>query len=96
MRATTVEALWAGTPNRTAIRLVGTEQTGIKHVFEAVLAAWADADPAGIGLAGGFSTGKSHILGYPAEVARQHGSVVSRAVVSKETPLSQSCSTRWS
>lgn len=43
---------------------------------------------AGIGMAGGFGTGKSHLLGYLAEVARQQGFVVSRVVVSKETPLS--------
>jgi P-loop Domain of unknown function (DUF2791) len=42
----------------------------------------------GIGMAGGFGTGKSHMLGYLAEVARQQGFVVSRVVVSKETPLS--------
>ncbi len=86
-----VEALRAGVPNRAAIRLMGTEQTGIEHAFEAALgAAWADAGPAGagIGLAGGFGTGKSHMLGYLAEVARQQGFVVSRVVVSKETPLS--------
>jgi len=76
-------------PNRAAIRQMGTEQTGIEHAFEAALAAaWADAGAAGIGLAGGFGTGKSHLLGYLAEVARQQGFVVSRVVVSKETPLS--------
>ncbi len=88
---TAIEALRAGVPNRAAIRLMGTEQTGIEHAFEAALAAaWADAGPAGagIGLAGGFGTGKSHMLGYLAEVARQQGFVVSRVVVSKETPLS--------
>jgi len=86
-----VEALRAGVPNRAAIRLMGTEQTSIEHAFEAALsAAWADAGPAGggIGLAGGFGTSKSHMLGYLAEVARQQGFVVSRVVVSKETPLS--------
>ncbi len=88
---TAIEALRAGVPNRAAIRLMGTEQTGIEHAFEAALsAAWAGAGPAnaGIGLAGGFGTGKSHMLGYLAEVARQQGFVVSRVVVSKETPLS--------
>ncbi len=39
-------------------------------------------------MAGGFGTGKSHLLGYLAEVARQQRFVVSRIVVSKETPLS--------
>jgi len=88
---TAIEALRAGVPNRAAIRQMGTEQTRIEHAFEAALgAAWAEAGvtPAGIGLAGGFGTGKSHMLGYLAEVARQQGFVVSRVVVSKETPLS--------
>ncbi len=88
---TAIEALRAGVPNRAAIRLMGTEQTAVEHAFEAALAAaWADAGPAGagIGLAGGFGTGKSHMLGYLAEVARQQGFVVSRVVISKETPLS--------
>ncbi len=91
-----IEALRAGVPNRAAIRQMGTEQTGIEHAFEAALAAcWADAAPAragtgsaGIGMAGGFGTGKSHMLGYLAEVAGQQRFVVSRIVVSKETPLS--------
>src|SRR5689334_3294995 len=85
-----IEALRAGVPNRAAIRLIGTEQTGIEHAFDAALAAaWAERGAArGIGMAGGFGTGKSHLLGYLAEVARQQGFVVSRVVVSKETPLS--------
>jgi P-loop Domain of unknown function (DUF2791) len=93
---TAIEALRAGVPNRAAIREMGTEQTDIEHAFEAALAAaWADVgqapariSPAGIGMAGGFGTGKSHLLGYLAEVARQQGFVVSRVIVSKETPLS--------
>ena len=88
---TAIEALRAGVPNRAAIRRMGSEQTGIEHAFEAALAsAWADGGPscAGIGLAGGFGAGKSHMLGYLAEVARQQGFVVSRVAISKETPLS--------
>ncbi len=88
---TAIEALRAGVPNRAAIRQMGTEQTGIENAFEAALAAaWADTSPtpAGIGMAGGFGAGKSHMLGYLAEVARQQDFVVSRVVVSKETPLS--------
>ena len=91
-----IEALRVGVPNRAAIRQMGTEQTGIENAFDAALsAAWGDTvrgragtGSTGIGLAGGFGTGKSHLLGYLAEVARQQGFVVSRVVVSKETPLS--------
>ena len=98
---TAIEALRAGVPNRAAIRQLGTEQTGIENAFEAALAAaWSEGGTgrsgggsgsgvtAGIGLAGGFGSGKSHMLGYLAEVARGQGFVASRVVVSKETPLS--------
>ena len=88
---TAIEALRAGVPNRAAIRQMGTEQSAVEHAFEAALAsAWADGNQmrAGIGIAGGFGTGKSHLLGYLAEVASQQGFVVSRVAVSKETPLS--------
>jgi hypothetical protein len=89
-----VEALRAGVPNRIAIREMGTEQTGIENAFETALThAWPDDGSgrgvvSGIGMAGGFGAGKSHLLGYLAEVARLQGFVVSRVVVSKETPLS--------
>ena len=88
---TAVEALRAGVPNRAAVRLMGTEQTAVEHAFEATLAtAWAvpGENRPGIGVAGGFGTGKSHMLGYLGEVAAQAGFAVSRVVVSKETPLS--------
>jgi hypothetical protein len=87
-----VEALRAGVPNRAAIRQMGTEQTGIETAFETALAAaWPEAGRprvTGVGMAGGFGAGKSHLLGYLAEVARQQSFVVSRVVISKETPLS--------
>jgi hypothetical protein len=84
-----VEALRAGVPNRAAILHMGTEQTAVEHAFEAALAAAWETGPAeaGIGVAGGFGAGKSHLLGYLAEVARQQDFVVSQVVVSKETPL---------
>jgi hypothetical protein len=87
---TAIEALRAGVPNRAAIRLMGTGETGIENAFDALLqSVWSpDAAPRpGLGLAGGFGAGKSHLLGYLAEVARTHNFVVSRVVVSKETPL---------
>ncbi len=77
-------------PNRAAVRLMGTEETGLEHAFDAQLqAVWAEAGRprTGLGIAGGFGAGKSHFLGYLAEVARAQGFVVSRVVVSKETPL---------
>jgi hypothetical protein len=84
-----IEALRAGVPNRAAVLRMGTEETAIEDAFEAVLRdAWSAAPRAGLGIAGGFGTGKSHLLGYFAEVARQQNFVVSRVVISKETPLS--------
>ncbi len=85
-----IEALRAGVPNRAAIRAMGNEHGAIEHRFdEALRAAWAPGARSGLGFAGGFGTGKSHLLLYLAEVARQQNFVVSRIVISKETPLGQ-------
>ena len=86
---TAIEALRAGVPNRAAVRLMGTAESGIEQAFEQLLSAvWSEgAMPRGLGIAGGFGTGKSHMLAYLAEVARTQNFVVSRVVVSKETPL---------
>ena len=81
---------------------MGTEQTGIEDAFDAALsAAWGDTVPGragtgstGIGLAGGFGTGKSHLLGYLAEVARQQGFVVSRVVVARSPTVASWARTR--
>jgi hypothetical protein len=86
-----IEALRAGVPNREAVRQLATEQTAIEQGFEQALhRAWADGarQGSGLGIAGGFGTGKSHLLGYLQEVALAQNFVVSRVVVSKETPLS--------
>ena len=63
-------------------------RAGVGRCLEPIAGDWRWRGATGIGLAGGFGTGKSHMLGYLAEVARQQGFVVSRVVVSKETPLS--------
>jgi len=88
---TAIEALRAGVPNRAAVRLMGTEEPSLEQAFDEQLQlVWADRTRPrpGLGIAGGFGSGKSHFLGYLAEVARAHHFVVSRVVVSKETPLS--------
>jgi hypothetical protein len=85
---TAIEALRAGVPNRAAVRLMGTEEPGLEHDFDEQLQhAWADRHRPGLGIAGGFGSGKSHFLGYLGEVARAQNFVVSRVVVSKETSL---------
>jgi P-loop Domain of unknown function (DUF2791) len=86
---TAIEALRAGVPNRAAVRLMRTEEPSLEHAFDEQLhLVWADRPRPGLGIAGGFGAGKSHFLGYLAEVARAQNFVVSRVVVSKETPLS--------
>lgn len=84
-----IEALRAGVPNRAAIRLLGTAEAGIEAQFNQALDVIWDPDPApGIAFAGGFGTGKSHLLGYLREAAMRRNFVVSWITVSKETPLS--------
>lgn len=85
-----IEALRAGVPNRAAIRLLGTQETAIEAAFTDALDRVWDPDPSpGIAFAGGFGTGKSHLLGYLREAALRRNFVVSWITVSKETPLSQ-------
>jgi hypothetical protein len=84
-----IEALRAGVPNRAAVRLMGTEEPNLEQQFDEQLHhAWDTHRIPGLGIAGGFGSGKSHFLGYLAEVARAQNFVVSRVVVSKETPMS--------
>jgi hypothetical protein len=87
-----IEALRAGVPNRAAIRLLGTPEDEIRERFLKNLRACQkflldDAQPAGQVIAGGFGTGKSHLLGYLQELALSENFVVSWVVISKETPL---------
>jgi hypothetical protein len=87
---TAIEALRAGVPNRAAVRLMGTGESGIEDAFDELLqSVWTEgtAPRPGLGIAGGFGTGKSHFLTYLGEVARREKFVVSRVVISKETPL---------
>ncbi len=88
---TAIEALRSGVPNRAAVRLMGTEEPALEHAFDAHLRhVWSDASRArpGLGVAGGFGTGKSHFLGCLSEAALTRNFVVSRVVVSKDMPLS--------
>jgi hypothetical protein len=83
---TAIEALRAGVPNRTAVRLLGSAEDAIEHAFDAGLDRIAAPGPGQV-FAGGFGTGKSHLLGYLREVALRRNFVVSWVTVSKETPL---------
>ena len=87
-----VEALRAGVPNRAAIRLLGSSEQSLCDRFIAKLRQTRDELAHGRAVegelvAGGFGTGKSHLLGYLAEQALKERFIVSIVPVSKETPL---------
>jgi hypothetical protein len=86
-----LEALRAGVPNRDAVAALGSLQTAVEDRFSALLESVAsrpgDDPPGGILIGGGFGSGKSHVLGHLAARALDAGFVVSKVVVSKETPL---------
>ena len=87
-----IEALRAGVPNRAAIRALGTSEDALSQDFVARLRLCASVfanneQVEGIGIAGAFGAGKSHQLGYFAELAQQENFIVSLVPISKETPL---------
>lgn len=85
-----LEALRAGVPNRDAVAALGSLQTGIEDKFAELLDAvrsLAGAPPGGMLIGGGFGAGKSHVLEHLAHTALDAGFVVSKVVISKETPL---------
>lgn len=85
-----VEALRSGVPSRDAVRALGSGQGEIEDRFLAVLdgiGTTRTGSQRGLLLGGGFGSGKSHVLEHLAHLALDRGFVVSRVVVSKETPL---------
>ncbi|HKE98503.1 MAG TPA: BREX system ATP-binding domain-containing protein [Actinomycetes bacterium] len=87
-----VEALRAGVPSRAAVAALGAAQTEIEDRFVALLDQAREglaqpARPGGLLVGGGFGSGKSHLLEHLTHLASQAEFVVSRVVVSKETPL---------
>jgi len=90
-RRRALEALRAGVPNRDAVAVLGSMQQGVEDRFSqlttAVGALPDGPAPGGMLIGGGFGTGKSHVLEHLAHVALSEGFVVSKVVISKETPL---------
>jgi len=87
-----IEALRAGVPNRAAIKLLGTSEKSLSDRFIKTLRSMRSANgPLKISegeiIAGGFGSGKSHLIGYLAEQALDEDFVVSTVAISKETPL---------
>lgn len=83
-----LEALRSGVPNRDAVKVLGCHQPAVEERFRKQLAALdGSAHVAGLLMAGGFGSGKSHVLEYLEHLATSEKCVCSRIVVSKETPL---------
>jgi BREX system ATP-binding protein BrxC/D len=78
-----VEALRAGVPSREVVARLGSGQPRIEHRLLDLLASGAG----GMLIGGGFGAGKTHLLEHLAQLALDDGYVVSRVMVSKETPL---------
>lgn len=87
-----IEALRAGVPNRDAVLALGSGQPRIEGRFQELLERAADdiaknTQTPGLLVAGDFGTGKSHLLEALEQHALRERFVVSKIVVSKETPL---------
>jgi hypothetical protein len=86
-RRRAIEALRAGVPSRDAVAALGSGQSAIEDRFATLRDAACAGRPGGLLLGGGFGAGKSHLLEHLAGLALADGFVVSRVVISKETPL---------
>ena len=87
-----LEALRNGVPNRDAVRVLGCGQQEVEQRFREQCSVVGDEllqdrQVPGLLLAGGFGTGKTHLLEYLAHLALAENFVCSRVVISKETPL---------
>jgi hypothetical protein len=87
-----LEALRNGVPNRHAVSLLGSNQREAEDAFSDRLASVQSAAQEGkqvhgLLIAGGFGSGKSHLLDYLEHAAGSQNFVCSRITISKETPL---------
>ncbi len=86
-----LEALRAGVPNSESVLALGSMQPKVIEAFSENLAGIQKIDREtavpGLLLGGGFGSGKSHLLEALAQRALQNQFVVSKVVVSKETPF---------
>jgi hypothetical protein len=87
-----LEALRNGVPNRHAVSLLGSNQPEAEDAFSDRLASVQSAaqegkQVPGLLIAGGFGSGKSHLLDYLEHAAGSKNFVSSRITISKETPL---------
>jgi hypothetical protein len=86
-----IESLRNGVPSGAAVRALGWESHSQIRRFDTLLADARSDSPGKRGalVVGEFGTGKSHLLGFLEQRALEANFVVSRVVISKETPLFQ-------
>ncbi len=85
-----VESLRNGVPSGAVVSAMGWAHAGQLRQFDAILAnARQGSGEGGAMVVGEFGTGKSHLLGFFEQRALDANFVVSRVVISKETPLFQ-------
>jgi len=87
-----VEALRAGVPSRFAVEALGSGQPAIEsrvrqQLDEAARSGVLGRQTPGLLVAGGFGSGKSHLLEAIEHMAHEENFVCSLVVISKETPL---------
>ena len=87
-----LESLRNGVSNRDAVSALGSNQRKAESIFLEKLSSVAVSakdrkQVAGLLIAGGFGSGKSHLLDYFKHLAVEKNFVCSRVVISKETPL---------
>jgi hypothetical protein len=87
-----IEALRSGVPNLDVVQALGSSQPGLEKAFasqlEMVRASLHQGKTgSGLLLAGGFGSGKSHLLECFRHMALEENFVCSKIVISKETPL---------
>ena len=92
MNRRAIEALRNGVPNGDAVRALGCDQPHVESRFRDQLEQMEaslerEEQVAGLLVAGGFGTGKSHVLEYLEHMALAENFVTSHIVISKETPL---------
>lgn len=90
-----LEALRSGVPSREAVAALGAGQSGLEDAFLGMVgrvglppASRASAEATrGLLIGADFGAGKSHLLEHLAALAAGDNLVISRVVISKETPL---------
>lgn len=84
-----IEALRSGVPSRDAVAALGSGQGDIEDRFASLVDGVGSVRSGhrALLLGGGFGAGKSHLLEHLAHLALEREFVVSRIVISKETPL---------